>query len=476
MRWNRDGPHRAVVLLLLLTASFPAGTASEKRIAIYSPATNFSLPVVERNGRDYVGLLEILEPLGNVNSRSDGLHWKLRYNGAEAEFTNGNTRGKVRGHNVDLPADFLLESGRGMVPLSSLGTLLPPIMGGALTFNEASRRLFIGGVATHFTAQMNRTNPPRLVMNFTAPVNPTIATEPGKLLMSFAREPIVAPSSPMLTFDDKTIPSATYSESNGAAEIVVTGTAPLMASFSNDRRTITIAATPQQTAVAPAPQQVVPAVSSPAAPVVAVPPAVTAVVAPRHFYAVIDASHGGDDRGVAFSPELAEKDITLALARRLRQELEYRGISTLVLRDSDTYMNLDDRAVLTNTAHPVIYISMHAASGGRGVRLYTSLLPAGGENNGPFIAWDTAQARFLASSQAAAQGVAIELLKKQIVVRILAAPLRPLNNVTAAAIAVEVAPPDPDVMDLNLAGYQQNIAAGVADGIVAVRERLGASQ
>jgi N-acetylmuramoyl-L-alanine amidase len=313
-------------------------------------------------------------------------------------------------------------------------------------------------------------------MNFTAPVNPTIATEPGKLRMSFSREPIVAPGSPTLTFDDKAIPSATYSEFNGAAEFVINGTAPLMASFSNEGRTITIAAAPQQSSASPAPAAA-PVVLPPAAPLApGAPPAVTTVVAPRHFYAVLDASHGGDDRGVVLLPQLAEKDVTLVLARRLRQELEYRGISTLVLRDSDAYINLDERAILTNTAHPVIYISIHAASDGRGVRLYTSLLPAGEENNGPFIAWDTAQTRFLASSQAAAQGVAVELLKKQIQVRTLAAPLRPLNNVTAAAIAVEMAPPDSDVMDLNLVGYQQNVAAAVADGIVAVRERLGASQ
>jgi hypothetical protein len=94
---------------------------------------------------------------------------------------------------------------------------------------------------------------------------------------------------------------------------------------------------------------------------------------PRHFFAVIDASHGGDDRGAALSDKLAEKDVTLALARRLRQELEARGMSTMVLRDSDANLTLDQRAIFTNTAHPVIYVALHAASDGNGVRLYTAL-------------------------------------------------------------------------------------------------------
>jgi N-acetylmuramoyl-L-alanine amidase len=464
----------AAFALLLANFILPAGSADEKRIAIYSAAAHYSLPVADRGGREYVGLLEVLEPLGTVASRTDGLHWKLRFNNAEAEFTANQNRAKVQGRDFDLTGNFLLEGGRGLVPTNSLGTLLPRILGGQVTLNESSRRVFIGNVATHFTAQLSHTTPPRLIMNFSAPVNPTIATEPGKLRMTFTREPVVAPGSPTLTFGDKTIPSAAYSENNGTAELTVNGGVALMASFSNDGRTITIAPAPQQVA-APQPAQAPPAPTASAA----VPPGTAPAFPPQpspslgRFYAVLDASHGGDDRGVALANQLAEKDVTLAIARRLRQELESRGIATLVLRDSDANLTFDQRAVLTNTARPVVYISVHAASNGKGVRLYTALLPAAEENNGPFVAWNTAQTQYLPVSQAAAQGVASQLQKQQIQVRTLAAPLRPLNNITAAAIAVEVAPPGNDVMDLNLVAYQQNVASAVANGIAAVRAQLG---
>jgi N-acetylmuramoyl-L-alanine amidase len=460
---------------LVLTAILPAGSADEKRIAIYSAAANYSLPVAERGGREYVGLLELLEPLGTVSSRTDGPHWKLRYNNAEAEFTANQNRAKVQGRDFDLTGNFLLEGGRGLVPTNTLGTLLPRILGGTAALNESARRLFIGNVATHFTAQLSHTTPARLVMNFSAPVNPTIATEPGKLRMSFTREPVVAPGSPTLTFGDKSIPSATYSESNGTAEITINGGVALMASFSNDGRTITVAPAPQEAVSTQPVAQVPPAATAPAAVPPGSAPSLVPVPSssPRRFYAVLDASHGGDDRGVALSNQLAEKDVTLALARRLRQELEARGIATLVLRDSDANFTQDQRAALANTARPVVYISVHAASNGKGVRLYTALLPAAEENNGPFIAWNTAQTQYLAVSQAAAQGVASQLQKQQIQVRTLAAPLRPLNNITAAAIAVEVAPPGSDVMDLNLVAYQQNVASAVANGIAAVRSQLG---
>ncbi|MGC2198409.1 MAG: hypothetical protein WA628_27305, partial [Terriglobales bacterium] len=238
----------SLVGLLLGAAILPAGSADEKKIAIYATVTNYSLPVVDRDSREYVGLLEAIEPLGNVSSRTDGLHWKLRFNDTDADFTAGKNRARIRGRDVDLSGNFLLENGRGLVPVASLSSLLPRILGSSVTFNPASRRLFVGNVATHFTAQLSHTAPPRLVMNFTSPVNPTIATEPGKLRMSFQREPVVAPGTPTLTFNDTAIPSAAYSESNGVAEITVNGTVPLMASFSNDGRTITIAPLSQQMA------------------------------------------------------------------------------------------------------------------------------------------------------------------------------------------------------------------------------------
>ena len=472
--WRLASGLRSTLPMALLLLALPAGSADEKQIAVYGPNITYSLPVVDRDNREYIGLLEVLEPLGTVSSRGDGLHWKLRYNDVDAEFVNLSPRAKIRGHDFDLGANFLLESGRGLIPVSSLNYILPRILGSAVNFNPASRRIFVGNIATHFIAQLSRTTPPRLVMSFTSPVNPTIATEPGRLRMTFNREPLVPPGTATLTFNDALIPSATYSENNGVSEISINGTVPLMASFSNDRRTITIAPTPQQLAAPPPPPTAPqPAAAAPQTPAATVNPSITGI-SPPHIYAIIDASHGGDDNGVTFNDKLAEKDVTLAIARRIRQELATRNIPAQVIRDFDANLSLDQRAILTNTAHPVFYIAVHAASTGRGVRLYTALLPAGGENNGPFVAWDTAQAATLPTSQAAAQAIGFELSKHQIQARTLSAPMRPLNNVTAAAIAVEVAPPGNDVMDLTLPAYQQNVAVGVATAIANNRDKLGA--
>jgi N-acetylmuramoyl-L-alanine amidase len=479
-RRGSRGAGVSISILLFLAVLLVSGAAPEKRLAVYSTAANYSLPLVQRQGHDYVGLLELLDPLGTVSAKSDPPRWRLRYNNILGEFTPGKNHARIQGRDTDLSGNFLMENGRGLVPLASLSSLLPRFLGGPATLHEESGRLFIGSVATHFTASVAPDDASQLVFHFTAPVNPSVASEPGKLHMTFSREPITAPASPTLTFDSKLIPSATYSESNGAAEISVTTTIPLLANFSRDGRTITLApAKSQPVSAATTPSATSTPSSTPSQGNTAAaqsPGANPSSSVARRYFAIVDASHGGYDRGEALSATLAEKDVTVAFARRLRQELENRGIPTLVLRDSDANLSLDDRAFYANTTHAAVYVALHAASNGHGVRLYTALLPYSGEDDrGPFRSWTTAQSPAIPLSQATAASVAAELKKQQVAVRTLTAPLRPLNNILTAAIAVEVAPTASDVSQLTAPDYQQLIAGAVANGIVAIRSQLGAA-
>jgi N-acetylmuramoyl-L-alanine amidase len=465
LRWAQS-----TVVLLLLCIALPAA-APEKRLSIYSTIANYSLPLLQRQGQDYVGLLELLEPLGTVSAKLDGARWRIHYNNVLGEFMDGKNRARVQGRDADLAGRFLLENGRGFVPVASLGSLLPRFLGGPATLHEASGRLFIGNVATHFTASVPPDDASRLIFHFNAPVNPSVASEPGKIHLTFNHEPVTAPASNTLTFGSKNIPSANYSENNGAAEITVNTGIPLMANFSADGRTIILAPAKSQNAAsppvtAPAPTQLAPVQQAQS-------PASTAQ--PRRYFAVVDASHGGTDRGEALGPALAEKDITLAIARRIRQELESRGITTLIIRDSDANISLDDRAYFANTTHAAIYIAVHAASSGHGVRLYTAMLPyANEENRGPFAAWPTAQSPSILLSQTAVAGVADAMKKIQVPVRVLSAPLRPLNNIVMAAVAVEVAPPAADISALASPDYEDLISGAVANGVMSVRSQLGA--
>lgn len=467
----------AATAAVFLLAGFPSSAAPEKHLTVYSTASNYSVPLLEREGRDYVGLIELLEPLGTVSARSDGNRWRLRYNNVQGDFKVGKSRARIQGRDSDLEGKFFEENSRGFVSLASLASLLPRILGGPVTLHAEAGRLFIGGVATHFTASLS--GPNKLVFNFTAAVNPSVATEPGTVRFTFSREPVVAPASPTLTFGSKAIPSAYFTESSGVAVITVRTNIPVIATFSNDGRTITLAppsSTPggAQNAAAPAPNNSSPSPAAPAQSQAAA-PAASAPQPWRRYFAVVDASHGGDDHGETLSPTLFEKDITVALARSLRQELESRGITTLVLRDSDANLSVDQRAVFANADHAAIYIALHAASSGHGVRVYSALLPYGEDDHGPFRSWTTAQRPWLSLSLTAENAVAAELQKRQIPVRSLVAPLRPLNNITGAAIAVEVAPQGSDVSQLNAPDYQQLITSAIATAIASAHDQLGAA-
>jgi N-acetylmuramoyl-L-alanine amidase len=450
----------------VLLASAP--TADEAHISVYSPVAVYTLPVLNRGGREYVGLLELLEPLGRVSSQTDGRHWKLRYNSLDAEFDAGKTRAKIHGRDFDFSAPFVIENARGLVPLNSLAALLPRFLGTPVNFRESARRLFVGVVGIQPSFRLDASNPPRLALNFTAPVNPTISTEPGKLRMIFKRDPVVSPGSQSIAFDNQTITHASYSENNGDAELDVAANQPLMATFSSDRKTITISVsaaqqTAQQTAAQPNAVGTTPQNPPQATP----PPA-----APHRVLAVVDPAHGGDERGAALTDKLAEKDVTLGFARLLRHELEIRGFAVTLLRDADTGSTLDQRAASANTARAGIYISLHAASQGSGARVYTALLPVEGTSNGLFHPWNATQAPVLPVSRIVSAAIVAEMQKKEFVARASSASLRPLNNVLMPAVAVELAPGPDGVADLTSANYQQRAASAIADAVGSVRDRL----
>jgi N-acetylmuramoyl-L-alanine amidase len=452
----------------LLSTAPSALPADDKQVSVFSPVATYTLPVVERSGRDYVGLLELLEPLGRVSTETNGPRLKLRYNAIDAEFFAGKTRAKIHGRDFDFAAPFLSENNRGLIPLSSLGTFLPRFLGTSVSFREAARRVFIGNIAIQPSFRLDSATPPKLLLNFSAPVNPTISTEPGKLQMSFKRDPVVSPGSQSISFDSPVITHATYSENNGYAELEVVASEPLIATFSSDRRTITISAVPPSPVAAQHSSQ-------PAAPTAANSASgTTSPSAPRRPLAIVDPAHGGDERGAALTDKLAEKDVTLGFARLLRHELEARGFAVNLLRDGDTALSLDQRAATANVGRAAIYISLHATSQGSGARVYTALLPVEGGSKGIFRAWNAAQAPVLPISRVVSAAVVAEMQKRQFPTQASSASLRPLNSVTMPAVAVELAPGPEGLNDLNSANYQQRAAAAIADAVVSVRDRLGA--
>lgn len=73
---------------------------------------------------------------------------------------------------------------------------------------------------------------------------------------------------------------------------------------------------------------------------------------------VIDPGHGGHDKGAASAYEV-EKNFSLDVARRVRDELLKAGLNVFMTRNSDAFVELQDRAALANAKQNAIFVSIH---------------------------------------------------------------------------------------------------------------------
>lgn len=91
---------------------------------------------------------------------------------------------------------------------------------------------------------------------------------------------------------------------------------------------------------------------------------------------VIDAGHGGHDPGAGGPGHRREKDLTLALARALRDRLlAGGGVRVAMTRDDDRYLLLEERSGIARQLKADLLVSIHADSAGSpeasGATVYT---------------------------------------------------------------------------------------------------------
>lgn len=89
---------------------------------------------------------------------------------------------------------------------------------------------------------------------------------------------------------------------------------------------------------------------------------------------VIDAGHGGSDLG-ANREGIYEKDITLNIAKKIKQLNDSEDIEIILTREDDSYPSLQQRAEKINEINPDMVISIHVNSSAKvtdkkGVEIY----------------------------------------------------------------------------------------------------------
>ena len=74
---------------------------------------------------------------------------------------------------------------------------------------------------------------------------------------------------------------------------------------------------------------------------------------------VIDAGHGGFDRGAKPVSGVYEKDLALDTATRLASQLRQKGLHVVETRTGDYFVTLDNRVAVSNRLKDSIFVSIH---------------------------------------------------------------------------------------------------------------------
>ena len=80
----------------------------------------------------------------------------------------------------------------------------------------------------------------------------------------------------------------------------------------------------------------------------------------KKYIIVIDAGHGGKDNGASCCKKKKEKNVTLAVAEKLKKKLEKKGYKVYMTRDDDTFVKLPKRTEFANKKKADIFVSIHA--------------------------------------------------------------------------------------------------------------------
>lgn len=233
-------------------------------------------------------------------------------------------------------------------------------------------------------------------------------------------------------------------------------------------------------------------------------PAVRRAVAPvehgRDVIVAIDAGHGGEDPGASGRSGAEEKDVVLAIARRLAEDINSTpGMRAVLTRSGDYFVPLRKRMELAHQAQADFFMSIHADSyrdrDAKGATVYVlsdraasdeqSQLLAQRENASDLIGGvslgdkdqllarvliDLSQSAALSASTAAGQRLirrmsAVTSMRR---VQVQQAPFLVLKSPDIPSVLVETAyiSNPREESSLRSAGYQSTLAAALRQGIV----------
>ena len=199
------------------------------------------------------------------------------------------------------------------------------------------------------------------------------------------------------------------------------------------------------------------------------------------YTVMIDAGHGGRDHGVKSKVLPPEKEITLAVAQKLKAALKSVGLNALLIRSGDQELSVAERHAIANRMNGNLLISLHLGgandeniegvgcfsydSGGVGFDIDT------GSRLSPQLVYNEWVQTYRFDLAKYLAGRVRDRLVKHLETRdrgIRPLPLVPLRFVTSAAILVEMGmlTNPSEGRKLALPAYQEAAARAIANGVL----------
>jgi N-acetylmuramoyl-L-alanine amidase len=481
-------------------------------ITVLSRDGRRTLPAVDVQGRQMVWL-DDLATLFQLQVREDTAARAITatYKNQTIVLTPDQALVSASGRLVSLPAPVTRRSNRWLVPVEFISRALAPIYDVRLDFRPASSLLVIGDLRVPRVTALYDGGPSSLRVTFeiTPRATAAVTQEQGRLLVRIEADALDAtlpppPQQQLLAGIRATQPNTIQLDLG--QRFATFRASPLTSSAAAAVLTVELLAAGADTSIAPDAPNTPSAPNAPGAP--SGPnafsgdlPVFSGAARPTIRTIVIDPGHGAEDSGVKGPGGALEKDVTLAVARRVKAAIEGRlGMRVLLTHEGGDRVDADGRAAIANNNKADLFISLHANGAPRpavrGAVIYTlsldrvgedarrqsqadrTVLPVfgGGSREVALVEWELAQAAHLDGSNAFA-GIVDQRLRTTAglpTVALQRAPLRNLAGTNMPAVLIEMGYlTNADEERLLSSGeFQNGIALALTEAIAAFRDHV----
>jgi N-acetylmuramoyl-L-alanine amidase len=435
------------LLVLLAVASIVLAQTTGQGIVRMS-AGDRPFTYVVQSGQTYVSAAEVTAALGGTMT-TDSNGQKVTLNGVTSAFGPDSRFGVVRDDLIEMPVPPIAIDGKPYVPWQFFQGLLGKTSGMDVAWDAATHVLSVRPqVHDALTVQVSVANVQgisKIVLTLSNRAEYTIAKEPGAYVVRFKAE--IKPPFGEQTYEDPYVAKLAFAGNELRIQLTAADVVGDAYELDGPPRLVL----DLRKAAAPVPGT---------APIL---PGRKPVDAPGIRTIVIDPGHGGKDVGALGPKGLQEKELTLAICRKLADALSAKvGARVVLTREDDTLISLDQRTAIANQYKADLFLSVHLNAAvtkvAKGSETYflsleasdelarkaaeteNSTLSADSASDLKLILWDLAQQAYLDESSRFAQAIQEEMNAASAVHNrgVKQAPFKVLVGATMPAALVEV--------------------------------------